>query len=81
MKLLILLLVAGCANESLLDKARACGSGPECNEVWEAYNRAEERKKERGKECPGDMILYTDNHGSKCVHRAEIKRLLDSLQY
>ena len=77
---LLLLIFSGCASESLLEIAKACGPVNECQKEWDDYNRAEERKKE-DKGCPGDMVVYRDNWGTRCVSRDAIKQLLESLRY
>lgn len=42
--------LSGCKGVTTLEEASACGRGPECDELWKAYNKREERMEERRRE-------------------------------
>lgn len=79
MKFLTLLFLAGCAaqlSDDLFKIARACGTAKECPDEWAAWNRAEERKRERQEvRCPPGYIVYSDHWGNRCVSREQASDL------
>ena len=73
MLVVTILAFMGCAsnNEMLLVEATACGKGPECQEIWDEWNRNEERitrrqdASNRATECnnSGGIMVYRRRHG------------------
>jgi len=89
--LLIMLagLFAGCASSTYLADAQACGNGPECQELWDAWNKREELllqreideqlRVEREAYCAAKGEKYVTIAHSKdwaCASRADLERLL-----
>jgi hypothetical protein len=77
MRLLILLLLAGCASESLLDRAMVCRpeGSEECVELRQRADEYWERKQEHEPKCPGTLVGYKDRWGKmQCFSPADFER-------
>lgn len=68
-RLILLLLLAGCSSISTDERLRLaneCGTGPECEQLWDEWNEAEDRaeNKRRFEEfsrCPEKYVMYGNN--------------------
>ena len=72
---LILLAMCSCAARDYLAEAQDCGVGPECQELWDDWNKHEElmefreRLAEFKRSCPDKsyLICYGTNAARDCI--------------
>ena len=83
-------MMTGCASTDYLAVATACGTGPECDELWDDWNRHEDRLeaerawKAASKQCSDTGgVLVTVQHGAKkgtaCRSREDMIRQMEDL--
>jgi len=73
--IIICILLGACEHVDHLALAQACGNGPECQELWDEWNKHEERVlfKEKldafKRQCPEETYLICIGHNEdvRCV--------------
>ncbi len=83
-------MMTGCASTDYLAVATACGTEPECDELWDDWNKHEDRlAAERAWQAAVDQcsanegIMVSVQHGSKkgseCRNREDMRRQMEDL--